>query len=162
MRVRLISPIRLCAKKSLHRRLGRQNRKRAAALAGVGQFEDEVVAADQYIGLASQRELQKHLIIRISALRQTGLCGQIVADQRHQRPIRVKHPLSTDLIQPELFVACDSLQFGQRAVVGQTEDGAGFYGLQEWCERWRGKVKQIHDHVGVKHQACCCPGQGHV
>ncbi len=148
---------------SLHGLLRRQDRKGAGAVAGLSQLEHQVVATDQHIGMPCQREFQKHLVVGVAALGQRAHvrrdgCGH----PRHARAVSVKHPLATARVELELPVAGHTCQFGQRLVVCQTNDRAGFKRGHQRGERWCSEVKQIHDHVGVEDQAGGRRGDGDV
>ena len=139
--------------KPLQRLFGRQNRKGAGALSCLGQLQHQVVAADQHVGVACQRQFQKHLVIRIATLGQLGgSLGDRVSDPSDPAAVGVEQLLPSVVIEPELRIACHPRQFGQRPVVRQTDHRAGFDRSHQRCERGSGKVKQIHHHVGIQHQ----------
>ncbi len=141
-------------KESGQRLVWTHNGKRAGSVASLCQFEHQIVTADEHIGIASQGELQKHLIIRIPTFWQLGCAlWNGISGQRHMLTISIEQLLPSRCIKSELGVADDARQFGQCAVVGQARHLARFNGCAERCQRRRLKVKQIHHHIGIQNQS---------
>ena len=142
-----------------HGLLGRQNAKGAGALTCFGQLEDQVVAADQQVGVAGQRQFQKHLVIRVAAFGQPGCVRRNgLRDKRHLSAVSVKQPLLPGCIEFELFVAHYTHQFRQRWLIGQANHRAGFNRCHQRGEWRRPEMKQIYHHIRIEHQA----GRGDV
>lgn len=138
-----------------HCRIGRQDGKGAGALAGPGQFEHQIVSADQQIGLAVLRQFQKHLIVRVAAFGQRWQGRAVCAgagQHRQMRLVTLQQISPTGVIQPELRIAGNALQLSQGAVVGQADDSAIFNGFSQRGQRRRFEMKQIHHDIGIEYQ----------
>ena len=132
----------------------RQDGKRAGALTGFGQFQHQIVATDQQVGMTRQRQFQKHLVIRVAASGQQGQRQwQGLGHECDVRPVGVKQALLAGFVEFELLVADYPGQFGQGWIVGQTAHRAGFNRRHQRRERWCPEVKQVHHHVGVEYEA---------
>lgn len=137
-------------------RIGRQDGKGAGALSGPGQFEHQIVSADQQIGLAVLRQFQKHLVIRVAAFGQRWQGRAVCAgagQHRQMRLITLQQISSTGGIQPELRIAGNALQLSQGAVVGQADDSAIVNGFSQRGQRRRFEMKQIHYDIGIEYQS---------
>lgn len=139
-----------------HCRIGRHDGKGAGALSGPGQFEHQIVSADQQIGLAVLRQFQKHLVIRVAAFGQRWQGRAVCAgagQHRQMRLITLQQISSTGVIQPELRIAGNALQLSQGAVVGQADDSAIVNGFSQRGQRRRFEMKQIHYNIGIEYQS---------
>lgn len=137
-----------------HRLFRLQDGKGAGVLSGFGEFQHQIVAADQYVGLTDERQFQKHLVIWVAATGQSGRSlRQRLRDQRHALSVGAQHALLADVIQPELRVGDHPFQLGQCLVIRQTSDPAGGNGRQQRRQWRRRKMQQIHHHVGIQNKA---------
>ena len=136
-------------------RIGRQDGKGAGALSGPGQFEHQIVSADQQIGLAVLRQFQKHLVIRVAAFGQRWQGRAVCAgagQHRQMRLVTLQQISPTGVIQPELRIAGNAFQLSQGAVVGQADDSAIVNGFSQRGQRRRFEMKQIHHDIGIEYQ----------
>ena len=119
-----------------------------------GQFEHQKIATDQEIGSTSLRQLQEHLVVRIPAFGQGRQCrvARRCANERDMNAIVIKQLSSAILVKPELFVTRDAFQFAQRSFISQADHRLRSDGLHQRIEWRRPEMKQIHHHIGVKHQ----------